>query len=67
MTQIKLPPYHGPRSALDLITIEIIFGRLFEVVRRISQATGTGTSADDDIQPRKKMCQPLLKTIIVPR
>jgi hypothetical protein len=28
MTQIKLPPYRGPRSPLDLVVIEIIFGRL---------------------------------------
>jgi hypothetical protein len=30
MTQIELPPYREPRSLLDLVTIEIIFGRLFE-------------------------------------
>jgi hypothetical protein len=67
MTQIELPPYHGPRSLLDLITIEIICGHLCEAFRRISQATGTGTSAGDDIQPRKKMCHPSLKKILVPR
>jgi hypothetical protein len=30
MTQIELSPYRGPRSPLDLVTIEIIFERLFE-------------------------------------
>jgi hypothetical protein len=30
MTQIELPPYHGPWSPLDLVAIEIISGRLFE-------------------------------------
>jgi hypothetical protein len=30
MTQIELPSYHGPRSPLDLVAIEIIFGHLFE-------------------------------------
>jgi hypothetical protein len=30
MTQIELPPYRGPKSPLDLVAIEIIFGRLFE-------------------------------------
>jgi hypothetical protein len=30
MTQIELPPYHGPRSPLDLVAVEIIFGHLFE-------------------------------------
>jgi hypothetical protein len=26
MTQIELPPYRGPRSPLNLVAIEIIFG-----------------------------------------
>jgi hypothetical protein len=30
MTQIVLPPYRGPQSTLDLVVIEIIFGRPFE-------------------------------------
>jgi hypothetical protein len=30
MTQIELPPYHVPLNPLDLVAIEIIFGRLFE-------------------------------------
>jgi hypothetical protein len=30
MTQIELPSYRGPKSPLDLVAIEIIFGRLFE-------------------------------------
>jgi hypothetical protein len=30
MIQIELPPYHGPHSPLDLVSIEIIFGRLFK-------------------------------------
>jgi hypothetical protein len=30
MTQAKLPPYHGHRSPLDVVPIEIIFGRIFE-------------------------------------
>jgi hypothetical protein len=66
MIQIELPPYCGPRSPLDLVAIEIIFGCLFELFQRISQATSTGTSAGDDIPPRKKLRQPLLKKILVP-
>jgi hypothetical protein len=31
MTQIEIPPYHGSRSPLDLVAIEIFFGRIFEV------------------------------------
>jgi hypothetical protein len=60
-------PYRGPRSPLDLIAIEIILGCLFEVFRHTSQAAGTGTSIDNDIQPQKKMRQPSLKKILVPR
>jgi hypothetical protein len=67
MTQIELPPYRGPHSPLDLVAIEIIFGRLFEVFQHTTQATGTATSAGDDIQPQKKMCPPSLKKILVPR
>jgi hypothetical protein len=67
MTQIELPPYRGPRSPMDLIAIEIIFGCLFESFLRISQATGTATFVSDDIQPQKKMRQPSLKKILVPR
>jgi hypothetical protein len=55
MIQIELPPYRGPHSPLDLVIVEIIFGHLFEAFRRVSQAAGTGTSAGDDIPPRKKM------------
>jgi hypothetical protein len=67
MIQIELPPYRGPRSLLDLIIVDITFGRLFEAFRRISQATITGTSVDDDIQPRKKMHLPSLKKVLMPR
>jgi hypothetical protein len=67
MTQIELSPYRGPCSPLDLIDAEIIFGHLFEAFQHISQAIDTGTSAGNDIQPQKKMCQPVLKKILVPR
>jgi hypothetical protein len=30
MTQIELPPYRRPKSPLDLVVIEIIFGCLFK-------------------------------------
>jgi hypothetical protein len=32
MTQIELPPFHRPCNPLDLVAIEIIFGRIFEVL-----------------------------------
>jgi hypothetical protein len=30
MTQVELPPYHGPCCTLDLVAIEFIFGCIFE-------------------------------------
>jgi hypothetical protein len=41
MVQIELPPYRGPQRPLDLVTIEIIFGHLFEVFRHAPQAAST--------------------------
>jgi hypothetical protein len=67
MIQIELPPCRVPRSLQDLVAIEINFGCLFEAFQRISQATGIGTSASDDIPPQKKLCQPPLKKILMLR
>jgi hypothetical protein len=67
ITQIEFPPYRGPHSLLDLVNIEIIFGHPFEAFRCVSHDAGTGTSADADIPPKKKTCQPPLKKILVPR
>jgi hypothetical protein len=67
MTQIYLPPYRGPQSPLDLVAIEIIFGRLFEACRHTSQAASTKTSIGDDTRPPKKTHAPMLKTILTPR
>jgi hypothetical protein len=54
MNQIVLPPYREPRSPLDLVAIEIIFGHLFEAFQRTSQAAGTSSSVSGDTQPLKK-------------
>jgi hypothetical protein len=67
MFQIELPAYREPHSSLDLVTVEIIFGRLFEAFQRISQAAGTGASVGADTPPQKKMRQPPLKKILVLR
>jgi hypothetical protein len=67
MTQIELPPYHGPRSPLDLVAIEIIFGRLFEAFRHASQAAGARTSIGGAAHPMKKTHGPPLKNVLVPR
>jgi hypothetical protein len=65
MTHIELPPYCGPRSPLDLVVVDIIFGLLFEAFQHASQAAGTGASAGDDTQPLKKAHTPSLKKMLV--
>jgi hypothetical protein len=64
---IELPPHHRPRSHLDLVVVEHIFGRLYEAFRHVSQAAKTGTSASDDALPSKRARAPPLKRIIVPK
>jgi hypothetical protein len=59
MTQVELLPYCGPRSALDLVAIEIIFGRIFEAFRQISQVA----TADDDKHKKKMRRLPLKKML----
>jgi hypothetical protein len=64
---IELPPYRRPRSPLDLVVVEHIFGRLFEAFRLASQAARTDTSAGGDAQPSKRARAPPLKNMIVPK
>jgi hypothetical protein len=67
MTQIDLPPYHGPQSPLNLVVVEIIFERLFEAFRHASQGAGAGTLVGGAAQPAKKTREPPLKSVLVPR
>jgi hypothetical protein len=67
ITQIELPPYHGPHSPLDLVAIEIIFWRLFEVFRHTSQAIAAGDATDGSNRSPKKTCQSSLRKLLVPR
>jgi hypothetical protein len=64
---IELPPYRRPRSSLDLVAVDHIFGRLFEAFRLVSQAAKTGTSADEVVQPLKRARAPPLKKMLVPK
>jgi hypothetical protein len=63
---IELPPYRGPQSPLDIVTVEHIFGRLFEAFRHISQAVRIDASAGDDAQPSKRAHAPSLKNCLCP-
>jgi hypothetical protein len=66
-TQIELPLYRGSRRPSDLVTAKNIFGHLFESFENTSQATGTGATAGDDIQPSKRTRAPSMKSTLVPR
>jgi hypothetical protein len=66
-SHIELPPYCGPRSPLDLVAIEIVFGHLFEAFRHTSQAIGTGTLAGLDTQLAKKAWVLPTKKMLAPR
>jgi hypothetical protein len=68
MTQIEHPPYRRPCSPLDIVAIEIVFGRIFEVFQHITQADAVaGVVADEDDKPKKKSCQQRLRNVLVPR
>jgi hypothetical protein len=51
MFQVELPTYHRTHSALDLVAIEIIFGRIFKAFRQMSQAIATGDAPAIDDKP----------------
>jgi hypothetical protein len=63
----EFPPYRGPRSPLDLVVVEHIFGRLFEAIQLASQVSRTGTSTGEDAQPSKRARATPLSRIIVPK
>jgi hypothetical protein len=67
MTQVEHPLYHGLRSPLDSIAIEIIFVHIFEAFQQISQAAAAGDVSTDDNKPFKRFHQPPLKKALVPR
>jgi hypothetical protein len=67
MTQVELLLYRGPRMPLDLVNIEIIFGRIFEAFQHISQIATAGAAANDGDRPQKKPRQSPLKKVLVPR
>jgi hypothetical protein len=50
----ELPSYHGSRNRLNLVAVNLAFGRLFEAFQHISQAIRTDAMAGADTQPAKK-------------
>jgi hypothetical protein len=54
ITQVELPPYRGPRNPLDLVIVEIIFGRIFEVFHQMSQDAAAGAAPAGGDKPLQK-------------
>jgi hypothetical protein len=63
----ELPSYHGSRSQLNLVLVNLTFGRLFEAFQHISQAVRTNATAGADTQLAKKTRAPSMRRILAPR
>jgi hypothetical protein len=71
VTQIELPPYHGPWSLLDLVASDVVFGRIFEAFRLMSQAkvdvVAIAPAGDDNLLRKRTLRVPLMKKIMAPK
>jgi hypothetical protein len=63
----KLPSYHGSRNRLNLISVNLAFGRPFEAFQHISQAIRTDATTGADTQPAKKPRAPSMRRILAPK
>jgi hypothetical protein len=63
----ELPSYHSSHNRSNLVSVNLVFGRLFEAFQHISQAIGTDATARTDIQPAKKTRAPSMRRILAPR
>jgi hypothetical protein len=63
----ELFPHHAPHCSLGLVAIKLVFGRLFDALQRITQATGIDTSAGADTQPIKRLRVPLMRRMLASR
>jgi hypothetical protein len=63
----ELFPHHVPRSHLDLVAVNLLFGHLFEAFQCLTQAAMTDTLARADTQPAKRLQAPPMRRMLVPR
>jgi hypothetical protein len=63
----ELPSYHLSRNRLNLVSVNLAFGHLFEAFQHISQAIGTDATAGADTQPTKKTRALSMRGILAPR
>jgi hypothetical protein len=61
---IELPSYHGSRNRLNLVAVNLAFGRLFEAFQHVSQVIRTDTTARAYTQPAKKPRAPSMRRIL---
>jgi hypothetical protein len=62
----ELPSSHGSRNRLNLVSVNLTFGRLFESFQHISQAIRTDAMAGADTQPAKTRA-PSMRRILAPK
>jgi hypothetical protein len=63
----ELPSYHGSRSLLNLVSVNLALGRMFDAFQHISQAVRTDATAGADTQPAKKTRAPSMRSILTPK
>jgi hypothetical protein len=61
------PSYHGSHNRLNLVSVNLVLGRLFEAFQHISQAIRTDAAAGADTQPAKKPRAPSMRRILAPK
>jgi hypothetical protein len=63
----ELHSCHLSRNWSNLVSVNLVFGRLFKAFQHISQGIGTDATAGADIQPPKKSRAPSMRRILAPR
>jgi hypothetical protein len=63
----ELPSCHGSHNRLNLVAVNLTFGRLFEAFQHISQAIRTDATAGADTQRTKKPRAPSMRRILAPK
>jgi hypothetical protein len=63
----ELPFYHGSCNQLNLVSVNLAFGRLFEAFQHISQVIRTDATAGADTQPAKTPRAQSMRRILAPK
>jgi hypothetical protein len=63
----ELFPHHAPHCSLGSVVVKLVFGHLFEVLQRLTQAARIDTSVGADTQPAKRLRAPPMRRMLTPR